>query len=129
MRKHLREIQGGSKQKRQPQNQPEAISISCVRMIQAHSVCSDHTLPWRLFAGDVWNEAMFVYSRQSVREKPDSGYRKSLPADSIHNHLLTASVIFNFPLLLNHNFLDRNLLDFFGIYIHQNFINRNKNGE
>jgi hypothetical protein len=31
-----------------------------------------------------------------------------------------------FPLLLNHNFLDRNLLNFFRIYIHHNFINRDK---
>ena len=35
-------------------------------------------------------------------------------------------VCIHFPLLLNHNFLDGNLLNFFGIYIHQNFINRDK---
>ena len=45
------------------QNQPAAISISCVRTIHAHSVCFDRTLPWWLLAEDVRNEAMCANSR------------------------------------------------------------------
>ncbi len=61
------------------QNKPSAISISCVRTVHVHAVCSGRTLPF-LFLGSVGFLAMFVHIRQRVREQPDTGYRKWLTA-------------------------------------------------
>ena len=54
-------------------------SISRVRTVHVHSVCSERTLLfWFVMFVRCW--AMFAHIRQSVREQPDTGYRKSLPA-------------------------------------------------
>ena len=51
----------------------------CVRTVRVHSVCPDRTLPFFLFWGILGFEVRSVQGRQSVREQPDTWYRKSLP--------------------------------------------------
>ena len=63
-----------------PRKKAAAFSISCVRTVHVHAVCSVRTLPFDFFYAGGFG-AMFVHIRQRVREQPDTGYRKCRRAD------------------------------------------------
>ncbi len=75
------EGQTDSRTESPPENRTAGFSISCVRTVLVQAVCFGRTLPLGCFwSGFGILGSMFAHIRQSVREQPDTGYRKSLPS-------------------------------------------------